>query len=312
MKIAVLGGSGFIGTNLCEKLIDNGHSVCVFCRSKSEPMCSKEYTNKIVWIKGDFSNSNDVEEAIQGSDIVYHLVSTTDPRTSNENPVYDVESNIISSLEFFKLAIKHKIGKIIFVSSGGTVYGVPQHLPISEAHPTDPICSYGISKLAIEKYLGLYSLHHNLQYTILRLSNPYGKYQRPQATQGAASVFLNKAINDETVEIWGDGQVIRDYIYISDVVSALIKALDYSGHHKVFNVGSGVGYSLVELLAICEKVIGRPVNIKYSKGRKMDVPANILDVSTCKTELHWAPKISLQQGLSELFEYFQSNNKERE
>ena len=137
-----------------------------------------------------------------------------------------------------------RIRKFIFVSSGGTVYGIPQEVPIKESHPTEPICSYGISKLAIEKYMNLFHLLHGMEYCVLRLANPFGERQRVAAAQGAVTVFLDKALRNEEIEIWGDGSVVRDYFYVSDAVSAMTKALAYEGSSGVFNIGSGVGQSL--------------------------------------------------------------------
>ena len=128
-----------------------------------------------------------------------------------------------------EVAQKNNIRKVIFVSSGGTVYGIPQEVPIKESHPTEPICSYGIGKLAIEKYLNLFHLLHGMDYCVLRLANPFGERQRVAAEQGAVTVFLDKALRNEEIAIWGDGSVVRDYFYVGDAVSAMTKALAYKG-----------------------------------------------------------------------------------
>lgn len=166
----------------------------------------------------------------------------------------------------------------MFLSSGGTVYGIPKYLPIDELHPTDPLCSYGISKLTIEKYLDLYRLLYGIDYVVLRISNLYGERQRLIAAQGAAAVFLGKALKGEKVTIWGDGSVARDYIYIADVIDSLIAVMNYFGKERIFNVGSGVARTLLELIEVIESVAGRKVDLEFKPSRTFDVPVNSLDI----------------------------------
>jgi UDP-glucose 4-epimerase len=178
----------------------------------------------VEWIEGDLVNQEDLEAAIQGCDIIYHLVSTTLPKSSNDNPAYDIETNVIGTLHLLDLARKKMGKKVIFISSGGTVYGVPGEVPIKESYPTNPLCSYGIVKLTIEKYLALYHQLYGLDYCVIRPSNPFGERQRVTGAQGAVAVFLHKALRDEPIEIWGDGTVVRDFIYVGDLTAALVKA----------------------------------------------------------------------------------------
>ena len=156
-------------------------------------------------------------------------------------------------------------------------------LPISENSPTDPECSYGITKLAIEKYLHLYWFLYGLDYCILRLANAYGERQRPTATQGVIPVFLDRALRNDEIVVWGDGSVVRDYIYVTDISRALIKALTYSGEIKVFNVGSGQGHSLNDVIHVIESVTGQPLQVKYADARSFDVPINVLDISRVRS-----------------------------
>jgi UDP-glucose 4-epimerase len=215
MKCLVLGGGGFLGSHLSESLLAQGHAVRIFDRPNLVRFKSFQRGDPVEWVEGDFVNREHVAHAVSGCDIVYHMVSTTLPRSSNENPSYDVETNVIGTLNLLEAAQKNKIRKFIFVSSGGTVYGIPQEIPIKESHPTEPICSYGIGKLAIEKYINLFHLLHGMEYCVLRLANPYGERQRIAAAQGAVAVFLDKALRNEEIEIWGDGSVIRDYFHVS-------------------------------------------------------------------------------------------------
>jgi UDP-glucose 4-epimerase len=292
----VLGGKGFIGSHVVEALLLHGYKVRVLGKQGS-PLIDPKFIGEVDWCDGDFTNQYDVEKAVEGCDFCFHLVSTTLPKSSNDDPVYDLDSNVISTIRFLEAASKSGLKKVIFISSGGTVYGIPKYIPIDEEHPTNPICSYGISKLAVEKYLALYRTLRGLDYTILRLSNPFGERQRISAGQGAIAVFLGKALRGETIEIWGDGTVTRDYIYISDVIDAMLSAIDYKGDYRLFNIGSGRPATLLDVLSNIEGVLGLKVKKNFIKGRSFDVPVNVLKIDVACRELGWSPKISMQEGI---------------
>jgi UDP-glucose 4-epimerase len=296
MKCVVLGGGGFLGSHACDVLLSQGCRVRVFEKQYVGKENIHHAISDIEWTEGDFTNEAHVLEAVQGMDYIIHAIGTTLPKDSNENPVYDISSNVISTLHLLEAAKEAGVKKIIFFSSGGTVYGIPQRIPISEDHPTDPISSYGIQKLTIEKYLKLYHYLHGLDYAIMRMSNPYGERQRPVASQGAVAVFLYKALKGEPVEIWGDGSVTRDYIHVSDVADVIPLLLRYEGKNKLFNIGSGRGLSLLDLINTFERVIGRPIDVCFAPARAFDVPVNILDNSLAQRELKWTPRIDLDEG----------------
>lgn len=298
MRCLILGGGGFLGSHLSEALLAGGYAIRIFDRPNLHRFKLFRQDEAVEWIEGDFINREHVDNAVSGCDVIYHLVSTTLPRSSNENPAYDVETNVIGTLHLLEAVRKHKVGKVIFVSSGGTVYGIPRETPIKESHPTEPICSYGISKLAIEKYLNLFHLLHDIEYCVLRLANPYGERQRVSAAQGAIAVFLYKALRNETIEIWGDGSVTRDYFHVSDAISALVKALSYKGDNRIFNIGSGVGRSLNEILGAIDLLLGTPVKRMYLSSRAFDVPVNVLDISNAVNLLDWKPQMPFAEGLS--------------
>jgi UDP-glucose 4-epimerase len=190
------------------------------------------------------------------------------------------------------------VSKVIFVSSGGTVYGIPRQIPIPETHATDPLCSYGICKLAVEKYLYLFQALHGLAYCVLRLSNPFGERQRIASAQGAVTTFLHKALNQEVIDIWGDGSVVRDYIYVGDAVQALLAAIDRRADGQVINVGSGLGQSLNDILAAIETLNSAPVRRRYTAGRPFDVPVNTLDIARAQVVLNWRPEVPFSEGLA--------------
>lgn len=303
-RCLVLGGRGFIGSHLVDALLHEGYLVRCFDRPHVAPLGDAYLTNpNFELYEGDLASEADVAEALEGCDICYHLVSTTLPKSSNADPVFDVESNVLGTVRLLIHAVKTGVKKVIFVSSGGTVYGVPAQIPIPETHPADPICSYGITKLAIEKYLGLFKQLHSLDYTVLRIANPFGERQRTHASQGAVAVFLGKVLRGELIEIWGDGSVVRDYIHIADVVDALLAALDRTGSEHVFNIGSGRGHSLNEVLDSIEKVTGRPALRRYMPGRAFDVPASVLCIKRAKHSLGWSPQVDFEQGLSRFVDW---------
>jgi len=198
----VLGGAGFIGSHLTQALLQAGHRVKVFDRPHLDRLPEMSARQGVEMFTGDFLNPQALEPALRGVEAVFHLVSTTLPKTSNDNPMYDVETNVLGSLRLVELCRRHGVRKIIFASSGGTVYGVPRAIPIDENHATQPNCSYGIHKLAIEKYLHLASALHGLDYCVLRPANLYGPRQRLDIAQGAAGVFLDRALRGQPIQVW--------------------------------------------------------------------------------------------------------------
>lgn len=296
MKCLIFGGGGFLGLNLAKRLHAVGQEVRIFDRAATVQRLRNTACPAFEWIEGDFCNEEDVIDAMVDCTVVFHLVSTTLPKSSNLNPVYDVETNVVSTLRMLEAAKRTKIKKVVFASSGGTIYGTPLEIPIKEIHPTDPDCAYGIGKLAIEKYLRLYYELHGLNYCILRISNPYGEEQRP-GQQGVVAAFLARALNGQPIEIWGDGNVVRDFVYVGDVSEAFVNALHYRGPCRLFNIGAGRGKSLNELLDVIEGLMGKPLQRRYAPARKFDVPVNVLDTTRARDVLKWEAHTSLEEGL---------------
>lgn len=308
MKALVIGGNGFIGTSLVDELLTQGHQVRVFDRYPSR-YC--EPNSQVEYVVGDMGNHGEMEAAVKGVDWVFHLAYTTLPQTSNDDPLYDIRSNVVDTVQLLEECRNSSVRKVVFVSSGGTVYGVPQCSPIKEEHPTDPHCSYGITKLTIEKYLQLYHHLYGLEYVIARTSNPYGIRQNPNAKQGAVGVFLGNVASGKPITIWGDGEVVRDYIYISDTAKALVRAAEYEpklGQHRLFNIGAGSGVSLNQLVEEIRQVVDKPVEVRYTPARAVDVPANVLDISRARRELNWQPEVSLKEGLTRSWKWVSSLN----
>ncbi|EOX3821736.1 MULTISPECIES: NAD-dependent epimerase/dehydratase family protein [Enterobacter] len=297
MKLVVFGGGGFIGSAICERLLQEGHQLRIFERPRVPPYRHFAETENVEWTTGDFSSSHDLKDAVEGMDGVVHLVSTTLPKSSNDDPVYDVQTNIIPSLHMLNAMVEHKVKRIVFISSGGTVYGNPQYIPIDEKHPTEPVVSYGITKLAIEKYLHMFSKLHGIKAVTLRVANPYGERQRVETAQGAIGIFMHNILKGAPIEIWGDGNVQRDYIHVSDVAEAFAKAITYEGEKECFNISSGTGTSLNELIDMMKNIVTEPVQVIYKPGRSFDIDISVLCNQQARNELGWEPKVTMQDGL---------------
>lgn len=306
MKCIIFGGGGFIGSAIADRLLQDGHELRIFERPRVEPYRAFSAEERVEWITGDMLSAHDVADAIHGMDAVYHLVSFTLPKNSNEDILYDVQTNLTATLHLLNAMMAHQVRKILFISSGGTIYGVPEYLPIDENHPTNPLVSYGIVKLTIEKYLLMFQKLHGLRSIILRVSNPYGPRQRIETAQGAATIFLYRALHDLPIEIWGDGSVVRDYIYIGDVADAFSRALNYEGTTSIFNISAGFGMSLNQLLESIGGVLRKPINRRYLPARPFDVPANILDNSLAHKQLGWSPCVSFDDGLLKTLQWIES------
>ena len=310
MHCLVLGGAGFIGSHIVDALVARGHRVRIFDLPNISTLNLKQSIESVEVLGGDFNNVNDISLALEDVDVVVHLVGTTLPGPSNENPAYDVESNVIGTLNLLKQAVARGVKKIIFSSSGGTVYGIPRSVPIPETHGTNPVCSYGITKLAIEKYLALFHHLHNLDYTILRLANPYGERQRIDNVQGAVAVFLGKTLLRQPITIWGDGSVARDYFYISDLVDAFLTVIESDPPSRIYNIAGGRARSLNDILSVIREVTGLQPVVRYTPARRLDVPVNCLDIQLAKKELGWQPEISWEEGIARTWEWLKKSTED--
>lgn len=303
MRAVVVGGNGFIGSHLVDALLADSWKVVVYDRA---PERYRRPLDRVEYVLGDLENTGVLASALSQTDVVFHVASTTIPKSSNDNPVFDIQSNLISVVRFLEVCVKTQVGKVVFLSSGGTVYGIPQYLPVSEEHPTNPICAHGIVKLATEKYLYLFKHLYGLSYTVLRPSNPCGRRQNPAGDQGAVAVFLGCAARDLPITIWGDGETVRDFFHVSDLAAAGLAAATSRTTSLVFNIGSGRGKSINQLLEMIESVVRKPVRVVRLPARPFDVPNLVLDVQRAHDELKWTPKISLEEGILDTWDWVHS------
>ena len=303
MKALVLGGNGFIGSHIVDQLLSEGHSVRVFDRGSErfrKPLARVDYR------MASLDDSSALAEALEGIDVVYHLISTTLPSTSNKDPVYDVESNLVGTIRLLNLMRDSNVRRIVYLSSGGTVYGIPDSSPIPEDHRLQPICSYGIVKVAIEHYLQMYFHLYGIEYVALRASNPYGERQGHSGVQGVIGTFMSKVLNGDQIEIWGDGSVVRDFIYANDLAELCVQ-VGVSNAVGVFNAGSGKGYSIKEVVNLFSSVSGKEIKPAYCSSRSYDVPQVVLDITKVESAFPWEPRTDLLEGMVETWVWARSH-----
>lgn len=302
MSVLVIGGNGFLGSSLVEGLRTAGKTARVL---DVTPARADVDWSGVDYRIGGVDDAQALADALAGVDCVYHLASTTVPGSSNRDPAYDVSSNLLGSLRLIRAMSEAGVRRIVFFSSGGTVYGNPERLPVDERHPLRPISSYGVVKVAIENYLLMYQRLGVLDPLILRPSNPYGPRQSTSGMQGAIGAFLGKAKAGEGVSIWGDGGIVRDYIYVDDLVDLAVRA-GASDACGVYNAGSGSGQSLNELCALVRELTGRPLPVEYLPGRDFDVSEIVLDIRAAVGRFGWAPRVSLRDGIGRTWRALQA------
>ena len=305
MKIVILGAAGFIGTNLVIELAkDKTNEITVVDRDRVyfKAIEDLKIANLRI-IQTDLTLDTNFDELVDNQEIVYHLVSTTVPTTSNQHISEELKANVVLSANLFEACVKKNVSKVVFISSGGTVYGKESKCPLNEKTPTNPITSYGVQKISIEKLLYLYNYMYGLDYRIIRLANPYGPYQRPNGVLGAVTTFTYKALKGEEIQVYGDGSVVRDFIYIDDAIKGIQKIVNGADRHHTFNLGCGYGTSIKQVLDTIERTLSLTLNIRYTEARKVDVPVNYLDIKRFETAYGSLNPISLENGIKRTAEF---------
>jgi UDP-glucose 4-epimerase len=302
MKILLIGGNGFIGSHLADRLLNDGHSVRIFDAVHERFRApNREIDYRI-------ANLNDIPalaEAMMDIDTVLHLASTSVPSTSGADMVNDIQNNLVTSVGVLNIAIRHRIKKFVYFSSGGAVYGNPECLPVSENHSRNPVSPYGIIKAAMEQYIKFYHSQHGLEYLILRPSNPYGPRQGHFVAQGVISTFLRKSAAGETLQVFGNGCARKDYIYIDDF-AAIVSELIRSNQSGTYNTGSGTGTSLNEILKHIDTVTGKENRVEYTGEKQYDVTNFILDISRLKTKMPGFEFTGIEHGIRATWEWIKN------
>lgn len=294
MKALVLGGSGFIGSHLVDRLVAEQHEVAV--------LDVKPAALPVQCFVGQLEDSDLLRKALQGRDWVFHTVSTTVPATSNKNMEFDIASNLISFVRLLELMRQSQVERIVYLSSGGAVYGNPIDYPIREEHPLNPISSYGVVKVAAEKYLFLFKELYGLKPIIIRPSNAYGPRQSIVKPQGVIGHFLSRAVQGQPLELWGDGSIRRDYLFVRDLVDLIMAAVSKDAM-GIFNAGAGSDSSVLEIVAVMEQVLQHKLEVVCGPSMKHDVQRVRLDITKAQQNLAWSPQVHLRDGIAEQFRY---------
>lgn len=304
MRCAILGGAGFLGRHIGRAMASEGAEAWSVDRSLSA-------AGSAPWLAGEVqADCFDLPswwDVVGGADVIVHLASSTVPATASEDPIQDVQTNLVGTLRLLQeLRKKAARPKLLFASSGGAVYGRPQYVPLCEAHPTMPMGAYGATKLAIEHHLRIEEAQHGLPCRILRLSNPYGEWQQPHGVQGVIAVFAHRALNAQPLDVWGDGSVVRDFVYAADVGYAFAAAARHEGETRIFNIGGGAGHSVNDIVHTLEQLLGHAVERRVFPARPFDPPVNVLDIQRAQNELFWKPTMAFEDGVAKSVEWLRT------
>lgn len=301
----VIGGTGFIGTHLVSHLIATGRQVTVLGRCATP---RNSLPAEAVYISGDFAQYELIASLLDKHQEVIQLAYATVPNTSFDNPLADLLQNLPPTLQLFSEAASREV-KLVLVSSGGTVYGEAIELPIRETHQTKPISPYGITKLTLENYAYLYAATHGLKFVCVRPANAYGIGQRPFVGQGFIATAIASAIQGMPIKVFGQHGTLRDYLYVSDLASGIVSALEKGYLSETYNIGSGFGLTNLEVTDLIKPLlsnIGGKLQVENMPERAFDVKSNVLDSTKLQSDTGWKPLISISDGLGFTYESVKS------
>jgi UDP-glucose 4-epimerase len=296
MNTLVIGGGGYIGMHLVPALFNAGRNVTVLDREAGP---QHRFPEEIRYIVGDFGQLDLIRGLLDHHQEVIDLAYASVPYTSFENPFEDLLQNLPPAVQLFS-EIAARGGKLVMISSGGTVYGEATTLPIREDHPTRPISPYGVTKLTLENYAHLYAVTHDLRFICIRPSNAFGAGQRPFEGQGFIATAMASAMRGQPIRIFGQRGTTRDYIYVSDLAAGIVGALEKGHISTTYNLGSGVGLSNIDVIKAMIPIMeetGHEVRIEHLPDRIFDVKVNILDSTKLKDHTGWKPEVTFHEGL---------------
>ncbi|MDR3113156.1 MAG: NAD-dependent epimerase/dehydratase family protein [Endomicrobium sp.] len=303
MKVLITGGAGFIGSNIADLLIDNGHKVIVVDNLSSGK--KENVHKKAAFYKADISEAENLAEVFskEKPHAVIHNAAQIDVRKSVSDPYYDAQINILGSLNVLNECVKNKVKKIIFASSGGTIYGECASKAPDEKSFPNPLSPYGIAKHSVENYIKFYGAIYGLKYSILRYANVYGPRQDPHGEAGVVAIFVGRMLKGEDIVIFGDGKQTRDYVFVKDVANANLKALT-KGDNEIINIGTKKTTSVNELVKIMSKTAGYSKKSVYKPKRDGELFKSFLCIKKAQKILSWKPQTDIKSGISKTIEYF--------
>ena len=305
MRTLVTGGAGFIGSNLVDRLVADGHEVTVvddLASGRLENLTEALGSGRVAHADTDVAGT-DLAAVVADArpEVVYHLAAQIDVRRSVADPAHDARVNVLGTVALARAALDAGCRRLVFASSGGTVYGEPDpaDLPVREDHPPLPTSPYGVSKRTAEDYLDSFAPLYGLEPVSLRLGNVYGPRQDPHGEAGVVAIFCNRLLSDEPVTIFGDGRQTRDYVHVDDVVAAFLAAGErpQAAGARV-NIGTGVETSVLELYAALRSVAGFGPEPTFAPARQGELQRIALDAAAAGPALGWRPRISLAEGLA--------------
>ncbi|MCU0406003.1 MAG: NAD-dependent epimerase/dehydratase family protein [Ignavibacteriaceae bacterium] len=304
MKILVTGGAGFIASQIADSYIREGHEVYILDNLSTG--FEKNINPKAHFIKSDISSPAILDIFKKEKfDVVNHHAAQIDVRKSVNDPIFDANTNILGSINLLQCCIKTGVKKFMFASTGGAVYGEQEYFPADEKHPTNPVSPYGITKLAIEKYLFFYKNEYGLSHTILRYANVYGPRQNPFGEAGVVAIFTSKLLKNENPIINGDGKQTRDYVFVEDVVKANVVTLN-SLSSNIYNIGTGIETSVNQLFEKLNNIAGSKAVEKHGPSPKGEQARSVITSDKLFNEFHWKPSVKIDEGLRKTFESFKS------
>lgn len=305
MRCCLIGGNGFIGSHLAPLLEASGRELTVVGRSGAP---ARKLPPRAKYVRGDYGDQQLLRELIAHADELIDLAYATVPQTSFADPMNDLQANLPPSVAMLRSASEcGGLRRVILISSGGTVYGPARSLPITEEHPTVPISPYGITKLAIEKYGLMYHRLKGLPVIIVRPGNAFGPEQMPETGQGFVATAIARILGGRGVTIYGREGTVRDYVHVADLARGVAAALDHGEPGSIYNIGTGVGKSNLDLLKSIEPLAsrgGRRIDVRFDERRGFDVPANVLDSTKLTAISGWKPSIPFEAGIEETWNYF--------
>jgi len=302
VRILVTGGAGFIGSNVVDRFIELGHEVAVFDDLSTG---FREFVDpRAEFHLGDLADASAIDRCVRSfePEIVTHLAAQMDVRKSVTDPLFDARVNVLGSIGLLQACTKHGVRKVVYASTGGALYGEGRQLPATEDHPVNPESPYGASKHTVEHYLYLWKLLHGLDYTVLRYPNVYGPRQNPHGEAGVNAIFIGLMLEGKRPRIFGDGNAVRDYLYVSDVVDANVTALE-RGSGEMLNLGTGVGTSVNDIIRELQAILEFREEAIFEPARAGEIQRIYLDASRARQVLDWSPQVSFSDGLRRTVEW---------